>query len=70
MAKGGARFTHENLLAADLDYLAIEAQIARAEIGKGQLEGERMVKRIQQFIEEAEFLARSGARHLRAMGAA
>jgi hypothetical protein len=67
MPRGGARFTHANLLAQDLDFLAIEAQIARTDITSGAMKTEQLLMRLAQFAEQAEYLARSGARHLSAM---
>jgi hypothetical protein len=65
--RGGSRYTHANLLAADLDYLVVETVTVRQEIS--HLPMDKVGARIQQFLAEVETLARSGGHHLRAMNA-
>lgn len=70
MSKGGARFTHANLLARDLDFIAMEAQATREEVEKNSLTYEGLRMRLAQFALECEFLARSCGRHLEGLARA
>ena len=52
--------THTALVHQDLDYLAIEAQIAQQDLAQGRIAPTDLERRFRVFSAEVERLARSG----------
>ncbi len=66
MSRGGARFTHANLVLATLEHMALESDAALHELASGSISPDAARAKALALHAEYARLARKGIRHLRA----